>query len=411
MSDRVKNGKTVVTGVENSTATTNYVSESDLYELNHKLSERIKELNCLYGISRLVEERNTSVDEILQAVVNLIPPSWQYPEATCARIKIRNRQIQTANFRETAWKQAEEVIVSGKKYGVIEVYYLEEKPDSDEGPFLKEERNLIHVVAERLGHIIEHKSAEQSLQSLYEEEKKLRERLQAEMQGRIDFTRNLIHELKTPLTSLVATSQLLLEEESDKKLGKLTRYVWEGANSLNNRIDELHDVVRGEIGILEIDLKPLNLRELLLALVEETQALAQQHGVTINLQLQESLPEVYADAVRVRQIMLNLLNNAFKYAAEGGRVTIRATAKSAYVTVEVKDRGPGIAEHKQKHLFESGYQMNYPGERSGGLGIGLALCKLLVELHGGKIWAKSQPGRGTIFSFTLPLLQEARQGK
>jgi len=204
----------------------------------------------------------------------------------------------------------------------------------------------------------------------------------------------------------VATSQLLLEEERNKKLGKLARYVWEGANSLNNRIDELHDVVKGEIGKLELELKPLDLGKLLLSLIEETRALAQQHGVAINLRLAESLPEVYADAVRVRQILLNLLNNAFKYAAEGGRVIIKATAKSTLMTVEVQDRGPGIAEHEQQHLFEPGFQTAYLGEHPGGLGIGLALCKLLVELNGGKIWVRSQSGKGSSFFFTLPLLKE-----
>ena len=296
--------------------------------------------------------------------------------------------------------------MNGEQFGTLEVYYLEKKPESDEGPFLKEERHLIHVIAERLGHIIEHRLAEASLQASYEQEKKLRERLQAEMQGRIDFTRNLIHELKTPLTSLVATSQLLFEEERNKKLGKLARYVWEGANSLNNRIDELHDVVKGEIGRLELESKPLNLRQLLLSLVEETRALARQYGISINLRLSESLPEVYADAVRVRQIMLNLLNNAFKYAAEGGRVTIKAAATSKSVTIEVQDKGPGIAQHEQRNLFEPGYQSAYSGELTGGLGIGLALCKLLVELHGGKIWVRSQLGKGSSFFFTLPLLKE-----
>jgi signal transduction histidine kinase len=382
------------------------VSETELRELAHKLSERVKELNCLYGISRLVEESNLSVDEILQRVVDLIPPAWQYPEVTCACIKLKNSRFKTANFRETKWKQAETIMVNDERFGTIEVYYLAERPESDEGPFLKEERNLIHIIAERLGHIIEHKLAEDSLQLLYQEEKKLRERLQAEMQGRIDFTRNLIHELKTPLTSLVATSQLLFEEERNKKLGKLTQYVWEGANSLNNRIDELHDVVKGEIGKLELDLKPLNLREFLLSLVEETKALARQYDISLNLKLDESLPEVYADPVRVRQIVLNLLNNAFKYATEGGRVNISVITKSNFVIVEVRDRGPGITEQVQQHLFEPGYQIAHPAKRSGGLGIGLALCKLLIELHGGKIWVKSQPGKGSSFFFTLPLLKE-----
>jgi signal transduction histidine kinase len=197
----------------------------------------------------------------------------------------------------------------------------------------------------------------------------------------------------------------LLEEERNERLGKLAQYVWESANGLNTRIDELHDVVKGEIGRLDLELKPLKLEPLLSSLVEETQALAQQHGVVIKLKIPESLPDVYADAARVRQIVLNLLNNAFKYAAEGGKVAIICTSKARSVTIEVRDKGPGIAEHEQQHLFEPGFQITYRNELRGGLGIGLALCKLLVEIHGGRIWVKSQTGKGSSFFFTLPLLK------
>jgi signal transduction histidine kinase len=383
------------------------VSDSELRVIAHKLSERVKELNCLYSISRLVETRFSAVEEVLQGVVDLIPPAWQYPEATCARIKLENKQYKTANFNETKWRQTETIIVNGERSGKLEVCYLMKKPESDEGPFLFEERNLIHVIAERTGHIIEHKIAETGMQALYEEEKRLRLRLQAEIQWRADFTRNLIHELKTPLTSLVATSQLLLEEEKDKKLAKLTRYVWEGASNLDNRIDELHDVIRGDSGKLKFEPRPLNLASLLGSILEETRALAQQYDMKVNLAVPDSLPEVYADSGRVRQIMLNLLNNAFKYAAEGGSININATEKQGYITVEVRDKGPGISDEEQSHLFEPGYQIEHPGSRTGGLGIGLALCKLLVELHGGKIWVKSRPGKGASFFFTLPLLNEA----
>jgi signal transduction histidine kinase len=384
---------------------TGEITGTQLRELAHMLTERVKELNCLYGITKLIEKRSMSVDEILQGVVDLIPPAWQYPEVTCARIKLKQQQFKTANFSPTIWKQTENITVNGELFGAIEVYYLELMPESDEGPFLHEERNLIHAVAERIGTIIELRLAENSLHQMYEQEKQLRERLQVEMEGRVEFTRNLIHELKTPLTSLLATSQLLLEEERNERLGKLAQYVWESANGLNTRIDELHDVVKGGIGRLDLELKPLKLAPLLSSLVEETQALAQQHGITIKLKIPEYLPDVYADAARVRQIVLNLLNNAFKYAAEGGMVAIIATSKTRSVTVEVRDKGPGIAEHEQQHLFESGFQTTYRNELRGGLGIGLALCKLLVEVHGGRIWVKSQTGKGSSFFFTLPLLK------
>ncbi len=267
--------------------------EARLRELTHDLVERIKELNCLYGISRLVERENISLDSILQGVVDLIPPAWQYPEVTCACINLKDRKYKTTNFRETVWNQVEAIIVNGKQLGNLEVYYLEEKAYAYEGPFLKEERDLIHGIAERLGHIIEFKIAENALQKSYAREKRLRKKLQLEMQSRVDFTRQLVHELKTPLTSLMATSQLLSEETRSTKLEKLAGYVWEGANSLNVRIDELHDVIRGEIGKLKLELRPLNLEQQLLSLIEETRALANQHGVSINLELASgNLPDV-----------------------------------------------------------------------------------------------------------------------
>jgi signal transduction histidine kinase len=374
-----------------------------LQEVAHRLGERVKELNCLYGITRLVERSELSVDDILQGVAELIPPSWQYPEITCARIKLKDKKFQTANYRTTRWKQAEAIFFNGKKSGTLEICYLAAMPDADEGPFLKEERNLIHVIAERLGHIIEHRLAQDSLQSLYEQEKQLRQQLQSEMKWRIDFTRNLIHELKTPLTSLLATSQLLYEEENNRKLNKLAGYVLEGASSLNNRIDELHDVIKGEMGTLKLDLKTVNMKSLLHAIANETQALARQNNVILRLNLADSLPTLNADIVRVRQIILNLLNNAFKYAAEGGQVSINCTADEHYIQVEVRDRGPGIAPKEQLNLFAPGYQVSRNGEAGAGLGIGLALCRLLVELHGGRIWVKSQAGKGTSFFFTLPV--------
>ncbi len=378
------------------------IESSHLREIAHNLGERVKELNCLYGITRLVERGNPSLDTIMQGVVDLIPPAWQYPEVTCACIRLKDGQYRTAGFQTTQWKQAEDIIVNGANAGTLEVYYLKEMPPSDEGPFLKEERNLIHVIAERLGRIIEHRLAETRLQSLYVEEKQLRERVQAEMQRRIDFTRNLIHELKTPLTSLMATSQLLYEEETDRKLGKLAQYVWEGANSLNTRIDDLHDVIKGETGKLKLELKPVEMADLLTSVVNETQALAGQNNVVLKLDIRRPLPPVTADAARVRQVILNLLNNAFKYAAEGGRVDIRCATNQNFVKVEVQDQGPGIALSEQKHLFEPGYQAAHHGEAVAGLGIGLALCKLLVELHGGKIWVRSEPGKGSSFFFNLP---------
>jgi signal transduction histidine kinase len=373
-------------------------------DLAHKLAERVKELNCLYGISRLIESGNKSLEDILHGAVTIIPAAWQYPEITCARINVKKQRFLSHNFKETNWKQSEIIYIKSLPYGRVDVFYTEEKPVCDEGPFLREERDLIHAIAERLGHVIERKIADDQLVTLYNQEKELTEKLQHEIQAKSEFTRRLIHELKTPLTSLIATSQLLHEEIHDKKIEKLAGYVWNNACTMNNRIDELHDMIKGEIGRLELELKPLDLETLIKSVIDETQSLAQQYSIKLDLQMKNPLMPVYADSNRVKQIIMNLLNNIFKYANNSNTIFIKTLTNSINVLIEVQDKGPGIPKEEQKRIFEPYYRSSHKRDQSPGLGIGLALCKVLVEAHGGKIWVKSQPGKGASFFFTLPRL-------
>ena len=138
-------------------------AEEQLQQRTHDLSERVKELNCLYGISHIVEKHGHSMDQTLQSTVNLIPPSWQYPKITCARIIADNQEYKTENFKETQWQQISNIYVKGETIGSVEVFYLEEKPQRDEGPFLKEERSLTDAIASGLGRIIEKIKAEEQL--------------------------------------------------------------------------------------------------------------------------------------------------------------------------------------------------------------------------------------------------------
>jgi len=144
-------------------------AEEALQKKTHDLGERVKELNCLYYISSLREKPDIPLEDIIQDVVNVIPSSWQYPEITCSRIILEDKEYKTTNFRETEWKQANDIIVHGEKAGTLEVYYFEEKPEVDEGPFLKEERDLINAVTERLGRIIERIQVEEQIKSSLKE--------------------------------------------------------------------------------------------------------------------------------------------------------------------------------------------------------------------------------------------------
>jgi len=138
-------------------------AEEALRKHAHDLGERVKELNCLYAISNLVQKRGTSLEEILKGTVELIPPTWQYPEITCARVIFEGREFKTENFKETSWRQASDVIVNGEQIGTLEVCYLEERPESNEGPFLKEERSVINAIATELGQVIQQKQAQEAV--------------------------------------------------------------------------------------------------------------------------------------------------------------------------------------------------------------------------------------------------------
>ena len=143
-------------------------AEESLRKRKDELSKRVRELNCLYEISKLSEKPGISFENSIQEILALIPSSWQYPEAACARAILENREFKTSKFKETPWMQTSDIIVRGERIGALDLCYLEEKPERDEGPFLKEERSLLDTIAERLGEIVKRKRTEETLQRSYD---------------------------------------------------------------------------------------------------------------------------------------------------------------------------------------------------------------------------------------------------
>jgi DNA-binding CsgD family transcriptional regulator len=138
--------------------------ETGADKLGIALRERIKELNCLYGISQLAERYLHSIDDLLQEMVNFLPYSWQYPEVTCARILFKDKTYTSAGFKVTSWRQTARIYMYHESVGEVGIFYLEECPPADEGPFLKEERALLDTVAEQIGTIATRISAEMELE-------------------------------------------------------------------------------------------------------------------------------------------------------------------------------------------------------------------------------------------------------
>ncbi len=257
-----------------------------------------------------------------------------------------------------------------------------------------------------MGHsldITEREQAEEKLLGLYEQERNLRQELEAEVQRRIEFTRALVHELKTPLTPVLSSSDLLLSELKEEPWQSIARNIHRGASNLSNRIEELLDLARVEIGMLQLNPKPVDARQLLHRIANDMAATISSKHQSLNLALAPSLPLVWADEERLQQVVLNLLVNATKFTPEGGKITLKAREMDTALVVEIEDTGYGISEEERQRLFQPYHRQINDRERLSGLGLGLALCKNLVELHGGKIWVESQVDKGSTFSFSIPL--------
>jgi len=252
--------------------------------------------------------------------------------------------------------------------------------------------------------------SEDELRVLYEREKGTRQELEEETKKRTEFTRALVHELRTPITPVLAAAEMLLDSSLDNQSRRLVESIARSASNLNRRIDELIDLIRGETDMLPLVNAPVNIVSLLRDLGDEMAPVATAEGHRLTVDLPPSRVDVWGDSDRLRQVVQNLMNNAIKFTPAGGEIALLARLDGDRLVVEVHDSGPGIAEEDMVRLFDPYYRRVEDRERLSGLGLGLALAKKLVELHGGEIWVKSRPGEGTTLGFSLPLMGDADNG-
>jgi signal transduction histidine kinase len=220
------------------------------------------------------------------------------------------------------------------------------------------------------------------------------------------FIDTLSHELKTPLTSIIAAAGLLAEEleaTGDESYQKLIQTIIHNANTLETRLAELMDIVKTGSGRLQLQVEPVDMKSLLQGIGWQTRPIIQGKEQKLNMDLPASLPIIHGDGQRLEQVVLNLMTNATKFTSKGGNITLRARPQDDRLVIEVQDTGDGISKEKQASLFKPYSRLNSDRQHHPGLGLGLALVKQVVELHGGKIWVESEPGKGSTFSFSLPL--------
>jgi len=259
----------------------------------------------------------------------------------------------------------------------------------------------------------ERKQAEEKLRKLHKQEREERIRLERERGERLQFINALAHELKTPLTSIVASGGLLLEELKDggqSQQVRLTENILSATKKLEARLSELLDMARMESSSFGLNLELLDIRPLLQNIANELLPVAAEKHQVLTLDILSSVPMVSvpmvnADRQRLEQVLLNLLANAIKFSGEGSEIQLGLRKKGTKVVVEVKDNGPGISKKEQARLFTPYYRVEADRHRFPGSGLGLALSKQLVELHGGRMWVESELGKGSTFSFSLAVAE------
>jgi signal transduction histidine kinase len=268
------------------------------------------------------------------------------------------------------------------------------------GPFAPEVVELLKTFATQSALAIQNAK-------LFREIREKSAQLEVANKHKSDFLANMSHELRTPLNAIIGFSEVLMDRmfgELNEKQLEYQKDIHESGKHLLSLINDILDLSKIEAGRMELDLSTFDLPSALSNAITLVRERAQRHAIGLGLEVDETLGAFAGDERKFKQIMLNLLSNAVKFTPDGGRVDVSAKKFDGQVEVAVRDTGIGIAPEDQAAVFEEFKQVGRDRLRKAeGTGLGLALTKRFVELHGGEIRLDSTPGKGSTFTVSLPL--------
>ena len=224
---------------------------------------------------------------------------------------------------------------------------------------------------------------------------------------KLDFVSMAAHELRTPLTAMRGYLSLLNEEAGEKLSQEELQYLdrsFISANQLNSLVENLLNLSRVERGSLKLTVNPINIETIIAGVLDNLGSIAKQKNITLTFNPPKHQVIVLADHFRITEVVTNLVGNAINYTAAGGKVDITVSPEKEKATVSVIDNGQGIPASAISHLFTKFYRVQSSlAMGSKGTGLGLYISKAIIDAHRGKIWVESVEGKGSTFSFTLPL--------
>ncbi|MDD4859123.1 MAG: ATP-binding protein [Dehalococcoidales bacterium] len=234
------------------------------------------------------------------------------------------------------------------------------------------------------------------------------EELRKATQAKSEFLAHMSHELRTPLNVIIGFSELMLDEVPGKINGEQRQCltdIMEGGRHLLGLINDILDLSKIEAGKMELVLGSVSLASVISSVTNEMRSITVPRRQALEVYIEPGLPQVRADGAKIRQVLLNLLGNAAKFTPEGGAIKIKAVRNGEWCEVSVIDNGIGIKKENHTRIFEEFIQIDMPvAQNKGGSGLGLTIARRIVEKHGGHIRVDSEYGKGSKFTFTLPVI-------
>lgn len=352
------------------------------------LNERIKELSCLYGISRVASEPVSDLDHTLLRILQIVARAWKYQQESVAEINFHGKSIATGEIPEPSVYQSEIIIADGQHVGVVRVHYPAGKRSSKD--FLPEEKQLLGKVASEIAVILERynrKAREEALKRSAERSDRL---------GILgEITAGIAHELNTPLGNILGFAQLIQDSDASD-------VVMRDAGKIINSAIYAREVVK-KLMFFSCEMpQQMEVRELN-PLVEEAIQLLKptlhNAGIDAAFVPDASNPSIQADPIQITQVVFNLMINAIHASPAKSTITIKTESDQRDVRIIIADQGKGIPEDIRDRIFEPFFTSRAVGE---GTGLGLSVVHGIVKSHKGTIFFSTAENKGTTFSVILP---------
>ncbi len=369
----------------------------DHQHAHHACKERVKELSCLYEISRLAGLPNLKKEDILHQIAVMMPSAMQFPEIATARINLDQQVFKSEMFQESEIRLSADILSEKMRRGTLEVFYMAKKNDFYDDIFLKEEEKLIQTVSNQVALLVERKESEELSQRLQTQ------LLHADRLATVgQLSAGVAHEINEPLASILGFSQLVYENNTDETTRKDVEKIIKA--TLHAR-----EIVR-KLMLFSRQMPPRKSKININKIIEEGLFFLENRFIKNAIRLvrnyEADLPEIIADPGQIHQILVNLAVNSMHAMPNGGTFTIETGTTPHEVLISVSDTGVGMSDETRQKIFLPFFTTKDVQE---GTGLGLSVVHGIVVSHGGRIEVSSKPGEGTTFIISLPVEEAEKE--